>query len=247
MATWHKFDVRDWVWLNQFFARLSEFPASGSTVTPPPPPPTEYIITSNIISRAPNAGTSYVYGYCRQPDGQGWDNKQVFYSWRGSSSPIGYAVSGKGEWSQGYFSIPVFPPDDGMWDFWCYDPVRQLTSPRLEVDVDQEQVEIMFQLTSASTTPPPPGETFREYAWRVAKAEQAARGISLNPNAAIQRQVLADNGIAQPYWVCITNEFDATWQGTSLVMQLFGRYNDSTERVYYWRKSDGALGMFEYP
>jgi hypothetical protein len=161
--TWIGFDLRFNDWIDEYTARLAEFPSAktyeaGSTPVTPPPPviPPPVIATTAIIgsvaSTLPNDGTTYVYGRALMA------NAKVMFAWRDNPAiaeiPVG-PHEGYPGWQPGYFNIPLYvegkTPCVGKWDVWCTDGV--LTSERVHFDTDgkggmSNQIEVNFDLVS---------------------------------------------------------------------------------------------------
>jgi hypothetical protein len=162
-ADWINFDTRTEPFINSFLARIAAQglpqPGAGPVVPPPidPPPvvidpPAQQQIVGQVISHAPNAGTSYVFGHAWQ------SGVKVMFAWRGNPA-LAETVTGPHEgypgWDAGYYSFPLFvngkTPCAGEWDIWATDGVR--TSARVPFTTTGpgegiNQVEINFDLVT---------------------------------------------------------------------------------------------------
>ena len=166
---WANFDIRTEIHISTLAARIARegLPQPGQPpivnpppVVPPPVVPPAPRIVGQIVSRAPNAGTSYVFGKAWQ------SGVTVHYAWRGNPSLAQTVTAGYQDWAPGYYSFPLYvngvTPCAGEWDIWCTDGVR--TSARVPFATSGpgggiNQVEIDFALVQA---PPPAGITLPE-------------------------------------------------------------------------------------
>lgn len=215
---WEKFDIRNAPLLKALNERAGAVkPQPPPVVNPPPVNPPAYQIVGRIVSRAPNLGLTYFKILALQPDGMPWSNKLVHFYWRGNKDVAGTVKTG----ADGYASVEFPDRPTGSYDFELVDPVRGLTSPRLEVDVNREQVELLFQLQVKTDT----AVLLHDWAWLLAKQKQV---ISPNNDAALEKAATRDGFVKT-----LSPEWKATYGDVPLVLQLFRHITARTERVYY--------------
>jgi hypothetical protein len=212
---WQKFNIRDQVWIEQFFKKLDAegMPQPGGVVLPPPvdpvdPPPVDppppvvvYTIAAHTMGSEPNAGVSYAYGYCRMLHADGTfrkfmsgESKRVHLRAAGSPSDAIEPVivgphPGYETWGAGYYSISPLQPHQ-QWEIALEDTVRGW-SPWYAWATNDNQTQIDFVWTPATTPQPPvdpliPEQALRNAAWQ-------RMGIPYNPDAAFSKYARAHN------------------------------------------------------
>lgn len=220
---WANFETRTEPFINLFLPRIAAqgLPQPGATPPPPPepeepptpPPPTpEQQIVGTVISQAPNADASYVYGHAWR------DGIKIMFAWRGNpavAETLSGPHAGYMTWQPGEYNFPLFvngvTPCVGEWDIWATDGVR--TSARVPFatagpGAGVNQVEVDFALVDVAP----------EYASLTASVQgEAERNdvLRVNPDAA-----LCKAGAAAGLWPT-SNEYTWTYAGVNYTGQRF--------------------------